>query len=136
MRAVIDTNVLLSALFWGRGPRRVVDLAVAGGFQAVTSVEILAELEEVLAEDFGVAQEQLDLVLRDVLSYAEVVEPQAGTAIPLRDPGDVRVVACAIGGRADFIITGDRELLRLEKVNGVRVVSVRGFLDSFPLSEE
>ena len=48
IRAVIDTNVLISALFWGGAPRRVVDLASSGRFRALTSLELLAELEDVL----------------------------------------------------------------------------------------
>jgi len=128
MRVVLDTNVLISALFWGGGPRQVVDLAAAGHFQAVTSPGLLAELEAVLSEHFGVPREQVDLVLRDVLSYAEVVAPAEGVSVSLRDQDDVKVVACGIGGRADYVVTGDRALLALGEVEGIRVFTVRGFL--------
>lgn len=128
MRAVIDTNVLISALFWGGQPRRVVDLAAAGRFQAVTSPELLVELEGVLAGDFGVPQDRVDLVLRDILSYAEVVAPTQELAVAVRDPSDIKVIACAVAGRADFIVTGDRDLLALGEPQGIRFVAVREFL--------
>ena len=130
MRAVLDTNVLISALFWGGTPRQVVDLAVSGHFQAVTSPELLAELTTVLADDFDVPQDKLDLVLRDVLSYAEVVAVLEEHAIPVRDLADVKVLACALAGRADCIVTGDRDLLALPPLPEVRILTPRAFLDA------
>jgi len=130
MRAVLDTNVLISALFWGGRPRRVVDLAAAGRFQAVTSLELLAELEDVLAEDFDIPQPRIDLVLRDVLSYAELAAPTEEPEVAIRDPADVKVVTCALAGRADFIVTGDADLLVLGEVEGVKVLTVGAFLEA------
>jgi putative PIN family toxin of toxin-antitoxin system len=128
MRAVIDTNVIISALFWGGRPRRVVDLASAGRFQAITSGELLLELEDVLAEDFAVPQDRIDLILRDVLSYAELVVPLEKVDVPVRDAADIKVVACAVAGRADFIVTGDSDLLALGQVGTVHIVGVAAFL--------
>ena len=129
MRAVLDTNVIISALFWGGLPRRVVDLAISGGFQAVTSPELLWELEAVLAEDFEVPQDRVELAVRDMLSYAEVVVPVGEIEVAVRDRGDLRVIACAVAGRADYVITGDRDLLSLKQVAGVRFLTVRAFLE-------
>jgi len=129
MRVVLDTNVLISALFWGGPPRRIVDLAAAGHCQAVTCPELVAELEAVLTEDFAVPQDKLDLVLRDILSYAEVVTAAEKPELPLRDLADVKVIACAIAGRADCIVTGDQDLLSLGSIAGIRVLTVRDFLD-------
>jgi len=128
MRVVIDNNVLISALFWGGQPRRVVDLASGGHFQALTSPALLAELEDVFAEDFRVPQERLDLILRDVLSYAEIVLAGEQVEAAVRDAADVKVIACAIAGRADCIITGDNDLLALRQVQGIAIRSVSTFL--------
>ncbi|MGD8240835.1 MAG: putative toxin-antitoxin system toxin component, PIN family [Armatimonadota bacterium] len=128
MRVVIDTNVLISALFWGGAPRRVVDLAASGPFQAVTSPEMLAQLEGVLAEDFDVPQDRLDSILRDVLSYAELVVADPEVEIDIRDPGDVKVIGCALAGRADWIVTGDNDLLDLGSAQGVVITTVGEFL--------
>lgn len=133
MRVVIDTNVLISALFWGGAPRRVVDLAASGRLQAVTSPELLAELEDVLAEDFEVPQKRLDLILRDILSHAELITPDPELDIEVRDAGDVKVLACAVAGRADCIVTGDKDLLDLRRipdrppVRDVETLTVRAF---------
>jgi len=130
MRVVLDTNVLISALFWGGRPRRVVDLAAAGRFQAVTSLELVAELEDVLAEDFEAPQERIELILRDILSHAELVGPTDDPGIAVRDPADVKVIACALAGRADCIVTGDADLLTLGEIRGVRVLTVAAFLEA------
>lgn len=136
IRALPDTNVLISALFWGGLPRRVVDLAVAGRFQAITSPELINEFEEVLAEDFHLPQELLDLILRDTISYCEVVTPEAEVEAPIRDQADVKVLSCAISGRADFIITGDNDLLALKELRAIRIVTVREFLETHACLEE
>lgn len=128
MRAVVDTNVFISGLFWGGRPRRVMDLAAAGRFQALTSAELLLELEDVLTEDFEVPQERVDLVLRDVLSYAQMIVPREEPTVAVRDADDVKVIACAIAGGADCIITGDRDLLSLREVQGISVFTPEEFL--------
>lgn len=130
MRVVLDTNVIISALFWKGPPRRVVDLAADGTMQALTSLELLAELEEVLTEDFAVPKEKLDLMLKDVLSYSEVIASPEEPDIVIRDRMDLKVIACAISGRADCIITGDRDLLILGEVQGIRILTPRALLES------
>lgn len=53
IRAVLDSNVLISSLFWKGLPRHIVDLAIAQHFEAITSPDILSEIESVLYEDFS-----------------------------------------------------------------------------------
>ncbi len=129
MRVVIDTNVLISALFWGGRPRQVVDLAVTGEIQAITSPELLAEFEEVLTEDFLLPREKVESAVRDVLSYSEVIASLAETPGDLRDPDDEKVAACALAGNADYVVTGDKDLLSHRTLSGIMVLSVRKFLE-------
>ncbi len=129
MRVVIDSNVLISGLFWAGQPRKVVDLATAGAFQALTSPALLAELEDVLSEDFIVPESRILLILRDILSYAEIISPDEDPPTAVRDAGDVKVIACAIAGNADYIVTGDKDLLVLGQVQGIPILTVKGFLE-------
>jgi len=139
MRGVIDTNVLISALFWGGRPREIVDLAASGRFQTITSPELLLELEGVLTRAFDVPEDWVTLVLRDLLSYAEVVAPgedsqPASSDLPpgadaLRDLDDLIVIAAALAGRADHIITGDGDLLSLSPIQDIYVLTPAQFLE-------
>ncbi|HUU55000.1 MAG TPA: putative toxin-antitoxin system toxin component, PIN family [Armatimonadota bacterium] len=140
MRAVIDTNILISALFWGGRPREVIDFAVSGRFQAITSAELLLELEDVLTGAFDLPEDRAALVLRDVLSYAEVValtgnSQQAFGELPheaaaLRDPDDLKVIATALAARADHIITGDTDLLSLHPIQNILILTPAQFLEA------
>lgn len=128
LRAVLDTNVLVSSLFFGGNPRRVVDMANAGRFQAVTSIPLLAELEMVLAEDFQMPFERLEETIRDVLSFVEIAPELPQFHAEVRDLKDVKVLACASAGEADCIVTGDRDLLSLGKWEGVAILPPVQFL--------
>jgi len=139
MRAVIDTNVLVSALFWGGRPREVVDLAASGRFQAITSPELLLELEDVLTRAFDVPEDRATLVLRDVLAYAEVATPADDSlersgelpreAADLRDPDDFKVIDAALVAQADYIITGDADLLSVTPIQTIHVLTPAQFLE-------
>ncbi|MFQ5809790.1 MAG: putative toxin-antitoxin system toxin component, PIN family [Armatimonadota bacterium] len=68
------------------------------------------------------------MILRDVLSYAELVVADPAAEIDIRDPGDVKVIACALAGWAHCIVTGDNDLLELGSAAGVEILTVRQFL--------
>jgi uncharacterized protein len=129
MIAVIDSNVFVSEVLWGGVPARVVEMAKAGVFQAVTSPDLLRELRRALREKLGVPESRCEAVEKDILRYAGVVLPEENLGVPVRDPGDIRVIACAVAAHADFIVTGDRDLLVLREVRGARIVTPREFLD-------
>ena len=108
---------------WLQGRSRT-DLGQAGRLRSQHG------LTAVLAEDFDVPQDKLDLVLRDVLSYSEVVAVLEEPAIPVRDLADTKVLACALAGRAECIVTGDRDLLALPPMPEVQILTPRAFLDA------
>ena len=132
MRVLVDTNVLFSALhFRGSVPRRVLELIIRGDLQLVTSPRLLDELQTVLAEDMGWSPAQAVLVRRQLEDLAELVAP---TDVPriCRDPDDDEVLAAAILGRAVVVITGDRDLLVLERHGDAEIVSPADFLRRDP----
>lgn len=129
IRAVLDTNVLISGLFWKGPSRQIVDLAVVGKIKAITSTEILEEVEAVLYEDFpAIPYERIESIIRDILSYSRVVIAREIVVKGLRDPGDAKIISCAVSAQADYIITGDKDLLILEKYKEVTILNPRAFL--------
>lgn len=122
MRLVLDTNVLVSALFWKGNERRLLQLCFEGRHRIVTSPLLLAEAERVLVEKFSYPKDDTAAFLGAVARAAEVVTPRTPLAIVREDPADDRVIECAVEGDAELIVTGDRPLLRLGTFRSIRVV--------------
>jgi len=130
--AVLDTNVLISGTFWLGPPKEVLHRAKVGFFQAVVSPALLAELHDVLTrkdKPFCLSTTEAKRVEMDLLSYAQVVRPKAHVAV-CRDSADNRVLECALEAGANFVITGDPDLLEIGHYRGIKIVKVRAFLDS------
>ena len=128
IKAVLDTNILISSLFWRGYPRRVVDLAIANKIISITSLEILEEVRSVLA-DFSppVSYQRIQDIIRDILSYSHVIKIKNMEVKGLRDLKDVKIVACAVAAEADYIVTGDQDLLVLEHYEKIQIVKSKIF---------
>jgi putative PIN family toxin of toxin-antitoxin system len=141
-RAVLDTNVLVRGLTRTAGPSREIFEALlgAGAFVLVTSAEILAELGDVLQRPaFRRHVEFTDFeIMRAIRGLRRVAQMVPGAYVELKavptDPDDNLVVACALEGGADYLVTDDRrDLLPLKAIrvpghHVVQVVTPRGFL--------
>ena len=126
MRALLDTNVLVSAVLFGGLPRELLRRALRGEFEVVTSVRLMAEFADVLAERFGLAPEVARAARSEYELLAEVVRPLLVPSIA-RDPDDNEVLAAAVIGDVDLIVTGDRDLLVLGQHEGRSIVTPRQF---------
>jgi len=100
------------------------------------SKEIIHEVLGVLAQKFSKGPEELARTAVFLSELAELVVPRKKLAV-LDDEPDNRILECAVTGRADIIITGDRAMLDLKKYQEIRILSLRQFLDeiSAPDSE-
>lgn len=116
-RAVLDTNVVLSALVFGGGPTALVRQAwQAGRLQPLASTATAQELIRVLAyPKFKLTADEQRELLADYLPYAEVVTiPEPPPRVPdCRDPHDLPFLHLAAAGKADMLVTGDADLLAL-----------------------
>jgi putative PIN family toxin of toxin-antitoxin system len=129
-RVVLDTNVYISALMFGGLPGALLDLAFLRSFTLIVSRTLLDELDEKLRVKFGVSAEDAALLRARLENLAQVVEPEAVLNVVTDDPDDNRVLECAVKGRADVIVSGDRHLLKLGRYRGISIVTVRQFLES------
>jgi putative PIN family toxin of toxin-antitoxin system len=129
-RVVLDTNVYISALMFGGLPGSILDLAFLRSFTLIISPALLDELDEKLHIKFGVSPEDAALVRSRLENLADVVEPAESLSVITDDPDDNRVLECAMKGRADLIVSGDRHLLKLANYQDISIVTVRQFLDS------
>ena len=129
MRIVLDTNVLISGIFFTGPPSKVLAAWADGGFDLIASVDILAEYRRVgerLRHQFPSVEVQriLDLVTRE----SRIVEPAAVPLSACSDPDDIMFLACAVAGRAACIVSGDRALLKASGFRGVEVLIPREFV--------
>ena len=128
MRAVFDTNIYVSAFAIPGGRAEAALLkAVEGEVRLVISKPIIHELLDVLARKFGRDAEELARLAVFLAELAEVVQPRRKVEM-LSDDTDNRILECAIAGRADVIVTGDRAMLELGEYQGVRIMTLREFL--------
>ena len=134
-RAVADTNVLVSALLSPRGaPARFLRAAHEGAFTLITSPYVLDELVAVLARPYVRKVARLGPVeiaeaRAAIEAMAKVVEGTHAVTGVLRDEKDHPILACALEGGADWLVTGDRRhLLPLKRFGRIQIVTPAAFL--------
>jgi uncharacterized protein len=131
---VLDTNIIISGLFWQGPPRTILRSATFQDFVMLMSVELLAELQIVLSRDkfkavceaLSKTPEQLALELHEL---ADIVPSSNIPPATVRDPKDHIVLACAVGGLADCIVSGDNDLLVLEAYQKIPILNALQFLE-------
>jgi uncharacterized protein len=134
MRIVLDTNVWLSAILWGGVPGQILEQIERGALQVIGSEAILDELRRTL--DRPKLQKRLtqleleaDAVLLAIRQVMIVVSPVSIEVPNLRDPKDAIIVAAAVAGDANVIVTGDQDLLVLGEVEGISMLLPYDFLN-------
>lgn len=130
IRVVADTNIFISALMFGGLPGSLLDLALLRSIFLVTSPELLDELDEKLRLKFEVSSKDADAIRARLEDCALVVIPNVALEVIRDDPDDNRVLECAVTGRADYIVSGDRHLLKLSAYEGIPIITVRQFMDA------
>lgn len=134
MRVVVDTNVVISGVFWSGAPGRILEVWLAGTFVLVVSAAILEEYFEVLdrvAAKIG----RTDLASHwktSLFDHAEMVTPTYDYD-GCRDPDDAMFVECAVSAEASCIVSGDDDLLTLGMVENVDILTPSQFLGRLSL---
>ena len=118
MRVVLDTNIVVSALIWGGTPYRLLQLAQAGEIEILASPWLIAELTDVLSRTHLAARitEQNispEMLVANYRSLVRLVSPIEVPTVVIDDPDDDNVLACAIAGDANLIVSGDKHILGL-----------------------
>ena len=128
MRVFLDTNVLASA-FATRGLCADVLRVVLADHELITGEVNVAELRRVLRQKMRVPADtaaEIETFLRD---HEIIPWPAEILSLPVRDPDDAWVLASAVAGSADVLVTGDKDLLDLADQAPVRILGPRAFWD-------
>lgn len=133
--AVLDTNVLISGLLVAEGhAARLLDAWSDERFTLVTSLYQIEEVLHVLAypriaRRLSLNETELTTFVQSLLTHTRLTPGNLRLPGATRDAKDDAIVACAVEGGAQFIISGDQDLLVLEAYEGVVVLTPRQFLD-------
>jgi uncharacterized protein len=127
-RVVLDTNVLVSGLGWSGPSAAILDAVSEGRVVLITSAPLLDELRRVLAYP------KLAKVINDAVRLVDVIEASSVVMEPDRvlavvnDESDNRVLEAALAASADYIVSGDADLLDLDSFNDIPIVKAAQFV--------
>ena len=127
MKLVLDTNTVVSGFLWRNAPRLIIDEAVEGRITLATSTVLVDELAEVISRaKFArkIAEQGLSVsaLLDRYTKLAARVTPARIRRVVLTDADDDHVLACALAAQADWIVSGDSDLLNLKHYQGMRII--------------
>ncbi len=132
MIVVLDTNVLISGIFWSGSPSQVLKLWEAQKFKLATSPEIIDEYRRVGGE---LGRKHLGIVVDriiDLIAFnSDIYAIELPKAPICRDPDDDKFLVCALAAKAKYIVTGDKALLELDGYLGLKIVRPGPFLKVF-----
>src|SRR3990172_9319964 len=129
MRAVLDTNVIVSAVLSpGSPPDSILRASRRGALDLVTSAPLLRELDDVLGrpritERLGWTPEERASFIAALADFAVIVAPKKKLQVIKADPADNRVLEAAIAGSVDYVVSGDRDLLELGTYERIPIVT-------------
>ena len=131
MKIVVDTNVLISGVFFGGFPRKVLSSIVGNRVTACATTEIISEYEEVVQEMVDRQQGKINRsILLPLINAMEIIEPVSEATI-CRDPDDDKFLGCAKDAHALYIVSGDKDLLVLEHYENIQIVTAREFCERY-----
>jgi putative PIN family toxin of toxin-antitoxin system len=140
---VVDTNLFVSAAISSRGsPHALLRAWKAAAFALITSQEQLDELLRAMRRPrimkYGVTEADIASLARRLASQATLVEPLTSLPLPVRDVKDEHILGIGFAGKADYLVTGDDDLLVLAddlRLGTMKIVTVAEFLEILRESE-
>lgn len=128
MIAVFDTNVLIAAIITEGICSKLLHRARAGEFSLISCPFIMKELRRILSKKFRLSQEELALAMEPISeAVSQVIEHNLKITDICRDSDDDDIIACAMAAKADYLVTGDFDLLEIKSYKEVKIITPRDF---------
>jgi putative PIN family toxin of toxin-antitoxin system len=129
LKVFFDTNIFISALvFPGSVAEKAIFKIIEGEDILLISKQILQEILSVLSKKFSGDKEAISRVAVNLSEIAEMVNPTVRIRV-LKDEPDNRILECAVSGKADVVVSGDKKMLKLKKYEGVKIISLKEYLN-------
>jgi len=130
-KVVIDTNILISAIGWNAKPGECLKLILEDKIEAFTTQGMLDEVSEVLKYDkFNFSEQEQQKFLEILVSEFRFVNPEISIN-QSEDLDDNKFLECAVSADADYIISGDSDLLELKEYEGITITKPETFLEIY-----
>jgi uncharacterized protein len=133
LRIVIDTNIFISSILFKGEANKLVDLWQKDKFLFLMSPEILKEYINVLSSPkFKLTGDEIrHIIHKELLPFVSSLVVEAKLNIIETDPSDNEFLSLAAEGKADYIVSGDKHLLKLNEYGKIRILSLKNFLSLF-----
>ena len=130
---MIDTNVLISGVFFGGFPRKILSAVVGQKIFACATAEIIIEYEEIVQEMISRKQGHINRsILSPLIKAMKIIEPVTHVKV-CRDPDDNKFLECANDSHALYVVSGDKDLLIIGQYENVQIVTAKEFCEKFLL---
>lgn len=126
MRVFLDTNVIVSAVTT-RGLCADVFRTVLADHGLVTCPKVLQEIKRILQQKFSVPDSLITEYLELIREEAIMAESKELPDVQIKDIDDIQIIGAALSGKADVLVTGDREVQDIKRIKKLRIVSPREF---------
>ena len=128
MKVVFDTNIYISAfVIPGGNAEKAYLKAIDNNFDLYTSIAILTELANKLDKKFGWEKHKIEQLVKSISKLAIVYKSKPWLHVVSDEP-DNRVLECALQATAEFIVTGDKHLLKLNKYENTEIIKLSSFI--------
>ena len=128
MRIVFDTNIFISALILpGSFAEKAILKIIEGSDELIISHDIIDEVLTVLSNKFSRNREALSRTAVNLAEISRIVKPTERISI-FQDEPDNRILECAAAGKADAIVTGDKEMLKLGSYKEIKIITLKDYL--------
>lgn len=129
MRIIVDTNVVMSGVFFSGTPSRILKAFDEGKFEVYANTDIVAEYEEVYARPKQKLQRtpQTDF-FHAFTDKLKLIKTKNHVTI-CRDPDDDKFISCALDAKALYIVSGDNDLLDIQTIEGIAIVTAADFYE-------
>ncbi|MCH7568056.1 MAG: putative toxin-antitoxin system toxin component, PIN family [Nanoarchaeota archaeon] len=129
MRVVLDTNVFISGIHWSGSSEKILHAWFDDKFELISSEETIEEIAETLA-NFKIPLPKDDILhwISIIAGKSILVKPETSLDIIKDDPDDNKFLEIALEGKADYIVSQDKHLLKLKEFEGIKILSPDEFL--------
>ena len=130
MKLVLDTNIFISAFYWGGNSQKIIDRVIEGIDELYISEEIINEISEVMARPkFKTERKTIDGYIKTIIKSGKIIKIEGKIKGICRDKDDDDKLECAIISNADFLITGDEDILILKNYENVKIITQKEYFD-------